>query len=152
MTPQKIRASVVLERVAWVRKMVDGLRRIPAGSLEELLSDERNVPAAESYLRRALEGLLDLGRHILAKGFGEGVLEYKAIAGELGRNGVLSQDTSVLLTEMAGYRNRLTHFYDEVTPKELYLILSSRLSDIEEVLQEILHWLREHPERLDDSI
>ena len=152
MTPQKIRASVVLERVAWVRKMLDGLRRIPAGSLEELLSDERNVPAAESYLRRALEGLLDLGRHILAKGFGEGVLEYKMIPGELARNGVLSQDASALLTEMTGYRNRLTHFYAEVTPKELHLILTSRLSDLEDVLDEILRWLREHPELLDESL
>lgn len=34
------------------------------------------VAAGESFLRRALEVLLDLGRHVLAKGFGRVVPEY----------------------------------------------------------------------------
>ncbi len=53
---------------------------------------------------------------------------------------------------MAGYRNRLTHFYDEVTPGELYSILTTKLPDIEAVLDEILHWLREHPQLLDTAL
>ena len=47
--------------------------------LHEFTSGPLNAPAAESYLRRALEALMDLGRHILAKGFGRGVAEYKKI-------------------------------------------------------------------------
>jgi hypothetical protein len=38
------------------------------------------VGAAESYLRRAVEVLLDMGRHILAKEFALAVSEYKEIA------------------------------------------------------------------------
>jgi uncharacterized protein YutE (UPF0331/DUF86 family) len=53
---------------------------------------------------------------------------------------------------MAGYRNRLTHFYDEVTPKELYTILTTETSDIESVVDEILHWLRSNPEMIDTSL
>jgi hypothetical protein len=30
-------------------------------------------------LRRSLEALMDLGRHIVAKGFGRGVTEYREI-------------------------------------------------------------------------
>ncbi len=32
-----------------------------------ILSDRRNPAAAESYLRRSLEAIFDIGRHILAK-------------------------------------------------------------------------------------
>ena len=35
------------------------------------------------------------------------------------------------LLEMAGYRNRLVHFYFEVSPEELYQILQNNLDDVE---------------------
>ena len=73
-------------------------------------ADRRNVWTAESCFRRALEALLDLGRHILTKGFSLGVSEYKEIATRLGEQGVLSQGEAELLRTLAGYRNRLVHF------------------------------------------
>ncbi len=85
------------------------------------MRDPRNIAAAESYLRRALEALLDLGRHILAKGLGEGAVEYRQIALALRRAGVVDEAQGALLHDMAGYRNRLTHFYDEVTAAELFV-------------------------------
>ncbi len=62
LTPTRIRAQVVLERIAWTRGMLDALRRLPTSDPAAFLEDERTAAAAESYLRRALEGLLDLGR------------------------------------------------------------------------------------------
>jgi uncharacterized protein YutE (UPF0331/DUF86 family) len=132
--------------------MLDALRNLPISSVDEFAADERNPAAAESFLRRALEGLLDLGRHILAKGFGEGVLEYKAMADRLLAHGVLSETSRTLLTQMAGYRNRLTHFYSEIADEELRTICDSELGDIEVLLEEILAWLRAHPERLDRAL
>jgi uncharacterized protein YutE (UPF0331/DUF86 family) len=34
---------------------------------------------------------------------------------------------------MAGYRNRLTHHYDEVTPAELFSVISRDLGDFETI-------------------
>ncbi len=65
MTPTQVRASVVAERVAWVRQMVSRTRDLPLDSLETFLADSRNAGAAESYLRRGIEALLDIGRHSL---------------------------------------------------------------------------------------
>ena len=79
MTPALIRASIVTERVAWVRQMVSQARALPLASLEIFLEDSRNAGAAESYLRRGIEALLDIGRHILAKGFAIAVSEYLEI-------------------------------------------------------------------------
>lgn len=80
MTPAKLRAKVVPSRAAWTRRMLAQIRSLPLASLEDFLADFRNVAAAESCLRRGLEALMDIGRHTLAKGFGEAVSEYKEIA------------------------------------------------------------------------
>ena len=108
--------------------------------------------AAESYLRRALEALLDLGRHILAKGFGLGVSEYKEIAVRLGEQGVLSPEEAQLLQVLAGYRNRLVHFYHEVGPEELYEVCAHRLTDVERIAEAYRRWLRENKEWLDETL
>lgn len=149
MTASKLRSRIVAERARWVREMLEGIRALPLDTFEMFQSDPRNVPAAESYLRRALEALLDLGRHVLAKGFGIGVDEYKEIAAALVRQGVISAEHGALLRQLAGYRNRMVHFYYEVSRRELYGICTSELQNIERVLDSLLAWLRSHPELLD---
>ena len=67
-------------RAAWIDQMINKVRSLPLDDFEEYISDKRNVWTCESCLRRAMEASLDLGRHILAKGFGIGVSEYKEIA------------------------------------------------------------------------
>ena len=56
------------------------------------------------------------------------------------------------MVEMAGYRNRLVHFYDEVTPEELHEILTSHLGDLEQVVVAIQTWIAQRPELLDSSL
>ena len=103
MTPSQLRAKVVAERVGWINRMLANLRSLPLDSYLTFRSDPRNIGAAESYLRRALEALLDLGRHILAKGFGQAVAEYKDVAINLVQFSVLDQKKGNLLRELAGY-------------------------------------------------
>ncbi|MBI3981631.1 MAG: DUF86 domain-containing protein [Gemmatimonadetes bacterium] len=132
--------------------MLDGLRNLPLESSAVFEADERNIAAAESYVRRALEALLDLGRHVLAKGFGRAPTEYKEIADGLIDAGVLDKERGRLLREMAGYRNRLVHFYDEVTRPELYQICTQRVRDVETVMEAILSWIRADPSRTDGAV
>ena len=96
--------------------------------------------AAESYLRRALEALLDLGRHVLAKGVGVAAIEYRDIATKLGEHGILSKDDVDLMREMAGYRNRMVHFYNEISEDELFDICANQLNDVERILNAIVQW------------
>ena len=107
MTPGSVRPELVAERAAWIREMIASVRRLPLASFDEFASDARNVAAAESYVRRALEALLDLGRHVLAKGFGRAPAEYKDIAVALGDDGVLDRAMAQQLVQVAGYRNRI---------------------------------------------
>ena len=152
MTPSRIREKIIAERTAWIRKMIEGIQRLPLDSKESFLTDPRNAASAESYLRRALEALMDLGRHILAKGFGKAVTEYKEIPRELHTEGVLHSTDASLMRELAGYRNRMVHFYDEVTTDELYHICHDQLNDVERILNAVLKWINSNPESLDRSL
>ena len=151
MTPSRIRARIVSERVAWIRDMIHAIRELPLGTFEEFLADSRNSAAAESYLRRALEAIFDLGRHILAKGFALTPAEYKQIAARLAEQGVLTAEKAQLLRELAGYRNRMVHFYGELTTRELYDICRGGVADIEALLDAVIAWMKQNPELLDRS-
>ena len=127
MLPSKISKWVISDRLAWVEKMLGEIRALPLKDKTLFMQDSRNIWASESCLRRALEALFDMGRHIAAKGFGETVTEYKEIAASLKSRGVISADELILMQKLAGYRNRLVHFYHNASADELYEIRSSRL-------------------------
>lgn len=152
MNPGRLSKRVVSDRLSWIEQMIQEIQALPLEDKGAFFADRRNVWAAESCLRRALEALLDLGRHILAKGFGLGVSEYKEIASQLREHGVLSQEESELLRVLAGYRNRMVHFYHEVGPKELYEICAHDLKDLEHIAEAYRGWLGEHKEWLNETL
>ena len=152
MTAGKIRAATILQKNAQVNAMLQGIEGLPLGTLEEFVADARNPAAAESYLRRALEGLLDLARHILAKGPGQAPAEYKEVAAMLISTGLLNEVQGALMMQIAGYRNRLVHFYDEVSLNELYDICASQLDDVRSLLDALLEWIRTHPHLIDREL
>jgi len=80
MVAGKINKKVVTDRASWILEMIEAIKDLPVENQKEFLQDARNVASAESYLRRALEAMLDLGRHILARGFAKPVTEYKDVA------------------------------------------------------------------------
>lgn len=152
MTSSSISKRAVVDRLEWVARMIHDIRSLPLSDRAEFFADSRNLWAAESCSRRGLEALLDLGRYILAKGFGVGVSEYKEIAVQLEQHGVISSAEMELLNLLAGYRNRLVHFYHKVSPEELYTICTDRLVDLERIAQAYTSWLKANPERLDEGL
>jgi uncharacterized protein YutE (UPF0331/DUF86 family) len=152
MVPGLISQKITVAKLDVISEMLGGVQSLPLASENEFTRDPRMVAAGESYLRRALEALLDLGRHVLAKGFGLPVAEYAAIAEQLGAKGVVSGDLAASLKLMAGYRNRLVHEYDVVTPSELYSILTEQISEVVTISDAIRSWLAENPERVDRSL
>ncbi len=152
MVPLQISSKVVADRLDWTMRMVKTIRELPLDDREAFFADNRNIWTADSCLRRALEALLDLGRHILAKGFGVATGEYKGIAIALGEHKVLTADDVALLKILAGYRNRLVHFYHEVSTEELYRVCTNNLHDIEKISEAYRQWLGENPEKIDSSL
>jgi uncharacterized protein YutE (UPF0331/DUF86 family) len=152
MMPSLISKRIVVDRLALSNEMLMEIRALPLADQAAFFADRRNIWTADSCLRRSLEALLDIGRHILAKGFGVGVSQYKEIATRLNQHGVLSPEDTNLLYTMAGYRNRLVHFYHEVSPEELYNICANQLGDIEKIQEAYRQWVVAHPEKVHDDV
>jgi uncharacterized protein YutE (UPF0331/DUF86 family) len=93
-----------------------------------------------------------LGRHVPGKGLGRGALEHKQVAVALRGEGVPDEHAGAALVEMAGYRNRLAYFYDEVGAGELYEICTDRADEVREVRDLLLAWLRANPQRVDGEL
>ncbi len=132
MTPGPVDLKVVADRLAIVAACVTALRNLPVSNVEEFLADARNPASAESFLRRAIQALFDATRHVLSRGFGLGALEYKDAARLAQEKGLVPDpQLAERFQHIAGYRNRMTHFYDEITPEELHSIVRDRLGDLE---------------------
>lgn len=133
---------LIEQRLALIVNYLHELEKLAEISREDFLDDKTKTGAAESYLRRSLEAIFDIGRHILAKtGSLDLAMEYKAIARGLAQNGIVENELGQKLVEMAGYRNRLVHLYNEVTDEELYCILAEDLSDIRSFVRQIRKFL-----------
>jgi uncharacterized protein YutE (UPF0331/DUF86 family) len=142
MTSGKINGNVIVQRAAWIHKMLDSITELPLQTREDFINNKHNVAAAESYLRRALEALFDIGRHILAKKFAHPAAEYKEITDGLFEKKVLAKHDAEILRQMAGYRNRMVHFYHEIGPEELYDICTTHLDEIHLLLTKLAKWTR----------
>lgn len=108
------------------------------------MDDKRNPAAAESFLRRSLEAIFDIGRHIVAKTGGvEMASEYQSIATGLSEKRVVDSELSRTLSQMAGYRNRLVYMYHMISSRELLSIINDHLEDIEKFIVQVNEYLNE---------
>jgi len=130
--------KLIMERIALMRTSVYRLKEFRKMEEEEFLVNPDNYAIAEHHLRRALECLLDIGRHIVAKrglGYPE---DYRSVIELLGQNNILPHAFAQEIAGMAGYRNRLVHGYAEVTAEEMYQIIKTKLEDFERFAEFII--------------
>ena len=143
-------------KLAIIREAVLELEKIGNDMVQEqFMADREKFAVAEHYLRRALEAVFDISGHIISRfaySPGKRPQTIKEIAIALGGKGVVAKTfANGPLVNMAGYRNRLVHFYDEITPKELYQIIKDDLSDLETFAKAVVDLVK-NPGRLDLNV
>lgn len=139
--PSSLNPGLIHERLDQIRISSNRLRRLVSLPKDQFIANDDNFAIAEHHLRRALEALLDIGRHIIAKkGYGRPE-DYKNIIVLMGKNGVIPMEFMIKIQGMAGYRNRLVHGYADVTAEEIYDLLKDKLPDLAEFTNYILAYL-----------
>lgn len=142
MTRIPLNEEVMVSRLNEIRRCLTKLSSFQSYSIEQFKQGE-HFAVAEHYLRRALESIFDAGNHILSRLPGKRAATYKDIAWLLGEAEIFPKDfVQKKLVKMAGYRNRLIHFYLEITSEELLSIIKNELEDIEGCarhLAQVLH-------------
>lgn len=130
--------QLVASHTQMVRASVARLRRLARLSLAEFQSDPDNYAIAEHHLRRALQALLDLGRHVIIKSKWGNPGNYREVFELLEKGGVLDREFRLRVQGIAGYRNRLVHDYARVSEDEMWEILQQRLEDLPALLDRLL--------------
>jgi uncharacterized protein YutE (UPF0331/DUF86 family) len=131
----KLKRGTILDRIGVIKNSLRKLEDLKSLPLNKFLDGE-NFAIAEHYLRYALKATFDICAHVLSRIPGAMVDEYKKMAMEMGRQKIVPMDfAEENLYKMAGYRNRLTHFYFEISPKEMHEIIQNKLSDFRALLK-----------------
>lgn len=143
----RIKRQSIVPRLDGIQRDIARLQRLAQLPLKTFMADEDTFALAQFYLRQALEGVFHISEHILSHRDGGRAREYKEIARKLGEQGIIDQSfANEQLVKMAGYRNRLTHFYADITPQEMYQILHEDLADFRAFEQAIKRIL-ENPQK-----
>lgn len=146
-----LKKQSIIPRIDGISRDIKKLEKLSSLSIFEF-SKEDNFALAQFYLRRALEGVLHIGAHILSRKEGVRSTQYKDIAKSLGEIEVVDRNYATnQLTKMAGYRNRLTHFYADITPEELYDVVKKCPEDFGIFLKAIKKLL-ENPKKFGFTI
>ena len=141
MTKSSIEKDVVLKRVNGIQGEIAELEALRALPSDEFCNGV-GFKLAHYHLHRALEGVFHIASHILSRIPGAQATEYKELARKLGEYGIVEKEfAGTKLVEMAKYRNRLVHFYAEVTPEELYGVLKNDLGDFDVFLRAVKNLL-----------
>jgi len=134
MTSLPLDEVTVLRRMNGIQDELREMKLLAAIQFTEFKSGV-GFKLAQYHLHRALEGVFHISSHILSRIPGGQPTEYKAMARKCGELGVVDRSfAEQRLVAMAGYRNRLVHFYAEISAPEIYDIITNHLTDFDTFL------------------
>ncbi len=117
-----------------VRKTVSNLSEYAVISETKLLSDKTVLNAIKYNFIVAIQAVIDICHHIVARLAGKVPDEYGECFLILKDMGYIEPDYAVKLKSMAGFRNILIHLYHEVDDRRVIMHLKEDLCIIEDFL------------------
>lgn len=135
----------IAEKVAFVRDALEALDTLPTTSLDEFLSDRRNLPSALHWLQTAIQALLDIGLVIAAeRGLAPPHTSLEVLE-RLEDARLLPAGTALRFRPIVGFRNRVVHLYDRVDPDIVYRIVVDDRDDLRDLLALLIRAAEEPP-------
>jgi uncharacterized protein YutE (UPF0331/DUF86 family) len=122
--------DLIRARCAEIEESVSRLEEFRSLSLDAFLSDRDALDVASYRLLIAIEASLALCYHVSAKRMRKVPEEYAACFGLLSEAGLLSEDLTKRLQQMARLRNLLVHVYWKIDYSRLYTVIRDDLGDL----------------------
>jgi uncharacterized protein YutE (UPF0331/DUF86 family) len=134
----RVDTEKVRQHVQFVRGTLPKLRQLRDEGREAFVAGSINEAAAVRLLHTAIEALIDVANHVIARE-GLGIPRSYADTIEiLVKADVLPGERKGTFLQMVRFRNRAVHLYDEIDPAEVYAILENDLDDFEAFLAPIV--------------
>ncbi len=129
--------DTIIKRLEGIEAELNELKTLARQPLSDFSAGD-GWKLAQFHLHRALEGVFNIGTHILSRIPGAQATQYKEIALKLGETGIVPKEfAQTKLVEMAKYRNRLVHFYAQVSSEELHRPVNTDLGDFDVFLSSV---------------
>jgi uncharacterized protein YutE (UPF0331/DUF86 family) len=90
--------------------------------------------STERFLHLVVEGLIDVGNHVVSDLNLGPVNYYSDIPNLLHANGRLNEGQKDLFLKMIGFRNALVHDYSDIDRRILYDIVRNKLDDLRDLM------------------
>lgn len=108
------------------------------------LAYSEKIDSAKYNLIIAIEGVVDICNHIVAKVGGRAPCDYGDCFNILREIKILSDEFTERLKRMVKFRNLLVHLYWQVDNHKVYQIIRDDIGDIEIYLKEISNYIKDN--------
>lgn len=134
----------VIRRTSYIREQTAILRRLLSErGREAILQDPWLLAAVKYMLQTAIEACIDLTYHVCAKRLGQAPEDARDGLRRLTEGGLLSAAEQAKYSDLIGFRNRLVHGYQEVSPEYIAAVLQEDLADLDHFAEVMLRLLGE---------
>lgn len=127
----------VLEKLRVIKENLDKLNSFKDVPLNLFVSNFEKYDSARYNLQTAIEAMLDICNHIIARKAYKVPRNNAEAFRLLCHKGILSPDMEDAYTAMARFRNRVVHLYDQVDNQEIYRIIREDLGNIIRFMEDV---------------
>lgn len=127
----------VRERIQYIETSLARLETLRNLPWKAFLEDFRNPEAAKHLLQTAIEAMMDIAGHIVARRRLPTPHEGTETFRRLGEAGLLPPERVQVYVQMVRFRNLVVHLYQDVDAERVYGILQTGLDDLRRFIAEV---------------
>jgi len=126
--------EIIEKRIASFIEDLQNLKKYQNVTAEDIKKDKDILWILERGLYLLIQNLLDMLAHIVSADFNEKWDSYSDINEILVKHSMITEEDKMVLNQMAGFRNRLSHEYLSLDTNVLINIINNRLTDFSKFL------------------
>lgn len=131
----------IRHKLRTIATCLEKLKELRMFNEEDFLHDYKLTDSTRHNLQIAIEAMLDIANHLIARRSLEIPRQNADSFVILCRHGILSKEMEATYASMARFRNRIVHLYDEVDNREIYRILQEHLHDYDSFIRDIVRYM-----------
>ncbi|MBS4025221.1 MAG: DUF86 domain-containing protein [Clostridia bacterium] len=130
-----INREIILAKIAFIQEQVQAVQELTrTREKEKIIYDLWILNGLKYSLQTAIEAMIDIAYHASAKRFAHAPLDARDALRVLQKNNVINQDGFETYSSMIGFRNKIVHGYQEVSPERVYELATTDLGDFEKFI------------------
>lgn len=132
----------VISKISYIKEQVNGINQLLAEKDDQdILNNPWLVKGLKYTLQTSVEAVIDIAYHIAAKIYNRAPADARDALKILAEGGLVSRKDALTYSNMIGFRNRVVHGYQEVSPERVLEIARNELGDFEKFIRQVSYVL-----------